>query len=145
MMLSLWGILTFLFFVQTLRINRALQTLFISLSILFFLLAGGVRNALCNKVSPPAPGAPPCVCTMHCCGARQDTAYAPAAAWRCAWWPRLPQEHGRQAAAGHAVGHASISLLLASSHVYQLDAMSCNVLSGWSPFLEVLRVFSQIS
>ncbi|CAK0760474.1 hypothetical protein CVIRNUC_002774 [Coccomyxa viridis] len=51
MMLSLWGILTFLFFVQTLRINRALQTLFISLSILFFLLAAGVKNALCNKVA----------------------------------------------------------------------------------------------
>lgn len=52
MMLSLWGILTFCFFVQTLRINRALQTLFISLTILFFLLAGGVKNALCNKVQP---------------------------------------------------------------------------------------------
>ena len=50
MMLSLWGILTFCFFVQTLRINRGLQTLFISLTILFFLLAGGGKNALCNKV-----------------------------------------------------------------------------------------------
>ena len=50
MMLALWGILTFCFFVQTLRINRGLQTLFISLTILFFLLAGGVKNALCNKV-----------------------------------------------------------------------------------------------
>lgn len=36
---------------QTLRINRALQTLFFSLAVLFFLLAGGVRNALCNKVA----------------------------------------------------------------------------------------------
>ena len=69
MMLSLWGILTFLFFVQTLRINRALQTLFISLSILFFLLAAGVKNALCNKVQLPAPGALPSACTMHCSGA----------------------------------------------------------------------------
>ncbi|EIE24448.1 hypothetical protein COCSUDRAFT_65361 [Coccomyxa subellipsoidea C-169] len=51
MMLSLWGILTFCFFVQTLRINRALQTLFFSLAVLFFLLAGGVRNVLCNKVA----------------------------------------------------------------------------------------------
>ncbi|CAL8467440.1 g6978 [Coccomyxa elongata] len=51
MMLSLWGILTFLFFIQTLRINRALQTLFFSLAVLFFLLAGGVKNALCNKVA----------------------------------------------------------------------------------------------
>ena len=69
MMLSLWGILTFLFFVQTLRINRALQTLFISLSILFFLLAAGVKNALCNKVPLPALGALPSACIMHCCGA----------------------------------------------------------------------------
>lgn len=52
MMLSLWGILTFCFFCQTLRINRGLQTLFISLAVLFFLLAGGVRNELCNKVKP---------------------------------------------------------------------------------------------
>lgn len=51
MMLSLWGILTFCFFIQTLRINRALQTLFISLTILFFLLAGGAKNELCNKVA----------------------------------------------------------------------------------------------
>ena len=50
MMLSLWGILTFCFFVQTLRINRGLQTLFISLTVLFFLLAGGVKNPICNKV-----------------------------------------------------------------------------------------------
>ena len=52
MMLSLWGILTFCFFCQTLRINRGLQTLFISLTVLFFLLAGGVKNELCNKVKP---------------------------------------------------------------------------------------------
>lgn len=39
---------------QTLRINRALQTLFFSLAVLFFLLAGGVRNALCNKVRASA-------------------------------------------------------------------------------------------
>jgi len=51
MMLSLWGILTFCFFVQTLRINRGLQTLFISLTVLFFLLAGGVKNPICNKVA----------------------------------------------------------------------------------------------
>ena len=56
MMLSLWGILTFCLFVQTLRINRGLQTLFISLTILFFLLAGGVKNELCNKArTHPAP------------------------------------------------------------------------------------------
>ena len=52
MMLSLWGILTFCFFCQTLRINRGLQMLFISLTVLFFLLAGGVKNELCNKVKP---------------------------------------------------------------------------------------------
>jgi succinate-acetate transporter protein len=45
-----WGILTFIFFVQTLRINRSLQTLFFSLAALFFLLAGGVRSPICNKV-----------------------------------------------------------------------------------------------
>ena len=60
MLLSLWGILTFIFFVMTLRINRALQTLFFSLAVLFFLLAGGVRNELCNKVGGgPSPAHSP--------------------------------------------------------------------------------------
>ena len=71
MMLSLWGILTFCLFVQTLRINRGLQTLFISLTILFFLLAGGVKNELCNKArTHPAPTQPPplqaCVLCYAC-------------------------------------------------------------------------------
>ena len=92
MMLALWGILSIVFFIQTLvltpssthclhdccgggltmlpcisscpcleerpsrylrcvqRINRALQITFLSVSILFFLRAGGVRNELCYKV-----------------------------------------------------------------------------------------------
>ena len=69
MMLALWGILTFCFFVQTLRINRGLQTLFISLTILFFLLAGGVKNALCNKVPlSPARPAPASLLCLSACG-----------------------------------------------------------------------------
>ena len=47
------------------RINRALQTLFLSLAILFFLLAGGVRSKICNKVG--APSTRPCslFCSDH--------------------------------------------------------------------------------
>ena len=52
------GILTFIFFIQTLRINRGLQVLFFSLSVLFFLLAGGVRNKLCDKVCAAASSFP---------------------------------------------------------------------------------------
>ncbi|KAK9835027.1 hypothetical protein WJX81_005124 [Elliptochloris bilobata] len=51
MMLSLFGILTFIFFVMTLRMNRALQALFFSLALLFFLLAGGVVNPLLHKIA----------------------------------------------------------------------------------------------
>ncbi|EIE19959.1 hypothetical protein COCSUDRAFT_44355 [Coccomyxa subellipsoidea C-169] len=51
MMLSLWGIITFCFFIQTLRINRVLQVVFFSLMVLFFLLAGGIRSETCNKVA----------------------------------------------------------------------------------------------
>lgn len=39
--LSMWGIFTFCLFFGTLRINRALQFVFASLTILFFLLAAG--------------------------------------------------------------------------------------------------------
>lgn len=39
--LTLWGILTFAFFIGTLRLNFALQFVFLSLTILFFLLAAG--------------------------------------------------------------------------------------------------------
>jgi succinate-acetate transporter protein len=37
--LVMWGIFTFVMFIGTLRLNRALQTIFLSLTILFFLLA----------------------------------------------------------------------------------------------------------
>ncbi len=39
--LVMWGIFTFLLFIGTLRINRALQFVFASLTVLFFLLAAG--------------------------------------------------------------------------------------------------------
>jgi succinate-acetate transporter protein len=39
--LAIWGVFTFLLFFGTLRLNRALQFVFASLTILFFLLAAG--------------------------------------------------------------------------------------------------------
>lgn len=39
--LLMWGIFTFLMFFATLKINRALQTVFLTLTILFFMLAIG--------------------------------------------------------------------------------------------------------
>ncbi|SEM64036.1 hypothetical protein SAMN05192574_101290 [Mucilaginibacter gossypiicola] len=39
--LSIWGVFTFLLFFGTLRLNRALQFVFASLTILFFLLVAG--------------------------------------------------------------------------------------------------------
>ncbi|MFA6947239.1 MAG: acetate uptake transporter [Pedobacter sp.] len=39
--LIMWGVFTFLLFIGTLRLNRALQFVFLSLTILFFLLAYG--------------------------------------------------------------------------------------------------------
>ncbi len=50
MMLSLWGILTFIFFVGALSLNIALQALFLLLSIVFFLLAGGLHSPMAEKV-----------------------------------------------------------------------------------------------
>ncbi|KAK9811793.1 hypothetical protein WJX72_010198 [[Myrmecia] bisecta] len=50
MMLSLWGILTFILFICTIALSVALQMLFLFLSITFFLLAGGVLNHTCNQV-----------------------------------------------------------------------------------------------
>jgi len=49
MMLSLWGLLTFFFFLCTLGLNVGLMTLFFSLSVTFFLLAGGVNHPRVNK------------------------------------------------------------------------------------------------
>mmetsp|Transcript_49606 Transcript_49606/g.116986 ORF Transcript_49606/g.116986 Transcript_49606/m.116986 type:complete len:390 (+) Transcript_49606:46-1215(+) len=40
--LAIWGIFTFMMFIQTLFINRALQAIFFLLSLCFFLLSGGV-------------------------------------------------------------------------------------------------------
>jgi len=39
--LAVWGMFTFLMFIGTLKLNRALQAVFLSLAILFFLLAAG--------------------------------------------------------------------------------------------------------
>ena len=50
-MLSLFGILTAIFFVGTLKINRALQVLFASLSTLFFLLAIGLSFPIVTKIA----------------------------------------------------------------------------------------------
>lgn len=51
MMLSLWGILTFFYFVCTIGLNVALMLLFFSLSITFFLLAAGQSNTKCMKAA----------------------------------------------------------------------------------------------
>mmetsp|Transcript_20075 Transcript_20075/g.59626 ORF Transcript_20075/g.59626 Transcript_20075/m.59626 type:complete len:112 (-) Transcript_20075:353-688(-) len=48
---GLWGILTMLFFVVTLRKNVSLQVVFSSLFVTFFLLAGGVHNAHVNTAA----------------------------------------------------------------------------------------------
>ena len=39
--LAIWGAFTAVMFIGTLRLNRALQTVFLSLAVLFFLLAIG--------------------------------------------------------------------------------------------------------
>jgi uncharacterized protein len=42
--LVMWGIFTFLLFIGTLKINRALQVVFLSLTVLFFMLAIGDKT-----------------------------------------------------------------------------------------------------
>lgn len=49
MMLCLWGIYTFLLWLCTFTANLALSSLFLSLALLFFFLAGGQENATCMK------------------------------------------------------------------------------------------------
>lgn len=51
--LGIWGIFTFLLFIGTLRINKALQFVFASLTILFFLLAIGdaTKNESITRVA----------------------------------------------------------------------------------------------
>eukprot|EP00877_Chromochloris_zofingiensis_P014095 jgi/Chrzof1/893/Cz01g32280.t1 len=49
--MCLWGVLTFGFFVPTLRTNGCMMTVFGSLSCTFFLLAGGQWSASCNKAA----------------------------------------------------------------------------------------------
>lgn len=46
--LALWGVLTLCFFVVTLRKNGCLQTIFCSLFVTFFLLAGGNYSHSCK-------------------------------------------------------------------------------------------------
>eukprot|EP01012_Entosiphon_sulcatum_P041983 TRINITY_DN558_c0_g1_i2.p2 TRINITY_DN558_c0_g1~~TRINITY_DN558_c0_g1_i2.p2 ORF type:complete len:388 (-),score=97.86 TRINITY_DN558_c0_g1_i2:435-1598(-) len=47
----MWGLLTTVFFFQTLRITYALQTVFFLVALTFFLLAGGVWSANCKKAA----------------------------------------------------------------------------------------------
>jgi succinate-acetate transporter protein len=49
--LCLWGVFTALFFVPTLRKNHCLMVVFSSLSVTFFLLAGGVWSPECHKAA----------------------------------------------------------------------------------------------
>lgn len=51
MMLSLWGILTFLLFLCALALNIALQLLLLMLTVTFFLLAAGEKHTLTLKVA----------------------------------------------------------------------------------------------
>ncbi|KAL6747486.1 GPR1/FUN34/yaaH family-domain-containing protein [Haematococcus lacustris] len=48
---GLWGVLTFLFYIVTLRKNGCLQTIFLTLWITFFLLAGGNYSARCKEAA----------------------------------------------------------------------------------------------
>lgn len=50
MMLALWGIYTFILMVPTLELNFALTSLFFTLSVLFFMLAGGVVTPVWSKI-----------------------------------------------------------------------------------------------
>jgi len=49
--LAVWGMFTCLLFVPTLRLNRALQSIFLTLTILFFLLAAGVYNETVHTIA----------------------------------------------------------------------------------------------
>ena len=46
--LAMWGLFTFFMFISTLRLNRAVQVVFLSLTLLFWLLA--IRDATGSKV-----------------------------------------------------------------------------------------------
>lgn len=49
--LAVWGMFTGLMFVPTLKLNRAVQSIFLTLTILFFLLAAGVYNDTVHKIA----------------------------------------------------------------------------------------------
>jgi succinate-acetate transporter protein len=51
--LFMWGLFTFIMYIGTLRITKALQFVFLSLAILFFLLAAGdfTGNAIITKIA----------------------------------------------------------------------------------------------
>jgi succinate-acetate transporter protein len=51
LIMSLWGVFTFLFWIPTLRKNGCLCTVFGSLWVTFFLLAGGQWSAGCNQAA----------------------------------------------------------------------------------------------
>lgn len=50
MLLSLWGILTFILMIPTLELNFALFSLFLTLSILFFILTGGLAATTWTRI-----------------------------------------------------------------------------------------------
>lgn len=49
--LGVWGLFTGLMFVGTLKLNRALQAVFLTLTILFFLLAAGQYNPDVHRIA----------------------------------------------------------------------------------------------
>jgi succinate-acetate transporter protein len=49
--LSAWGLFTALMFVGTLKLNRALQAVFLTLAILFFLLAAGEYSSTVHRIA----------------------------------------------------------------------------------------------
>lgn len=51
LIMALWGVFTFGFFVPTLRKNGCLMTVFGTLTVTFFLLAGGQWSAACGKAA----------------------------------------------------------------------------------------------
>ena len=51
LIMALWGVFTGLFFIPTLRKNAALMTVFGTLTMTFFLLAGGQWSAVCMQVA----------------------------------------------------------------------------------------------
>jgi succinate-acetate transporter protein len=58
--LAMWGLFTFLMFISTLRLNRAVQFIFLSLTVLFFLLA--IKDATGNATIGTIAGIEGIIC-----------------------------------------------------------------------------------